>query len=140
MYYLHFQENKSFCSALQGHDLGGHSDTHPLSPIHNFEDHHYSQTACDRKIGRKGQENVRNQVQIWRKSMVCNEEGHKPLFLFVMGNCHNNKHILVLLLLLLTQAMRIQFSATAFGCWQITWSSTTARNKLSFWYQQKNNI
>lgn len=49
------------------------------------------------------------------KSMVCNEEGHKPLFLFVMVTALD-QHILVLLLLLLTQAMRIQFSATAFGC------------------------
>lgn len=49
------------------------------------------------------------------KSMVCSEEGHKPLFLSVVATALD-QHILVLLLLLLTQAMRAQFSATAFGC------------------------
>lgn len=63
--------------------------------------------------------------------MVCNDEGHKPLFLFV-GVTALNQHIIVLLLLLLIQAMRIQFSATALGHWQIIWSSTTARNNLYF--------
>lgn len=53
--YLCFQTNKTFGNALQGNDMGGCWDTHPLFPIHNFKDHHYSQTSCDRKIGRKGQ-------------------------------------------------------------------------------------
>lgn len=62
--YLCFQTKKTFGNALQGNDMGGCWDTHPLFPIHNFKDHHYSQTSCDRKIGRKGQESIRNQVQI----------------------------------------------------------------------------
>lgn len=53
--YLCFWANKTFGNALPNACGGGLSDTHPLSPIHNFKDHHYPQTACDRKIGRKGQ-------------------------------------------------------------------------------------
>lgn len=65
------------------------------------------------------------------KSVVCNEEGHKPLFPFV-GVTALDQHILVLLPLLLFQAMRIQFSPTALGFWQMTCSSTTAKSKFSF--------
>lgn len=62
-----FQEDKTFGNALQRNDVEWAVVTLTpclLSTISKIKDHHYSQTACDRKIGRKGQENVRNQVQV----------------------------------------------------------------------------
>jgi len=73
-----------------------------------------------------------NKFKSKHKSIVRCEEGHKIQLL--TGISALDQHTLVLLLLLLVQEMRIQLGATALRRWQMTSSSTTARNMLSCWY------